>query len=107
MSTPFALAGTTLDDYFKLVQDNVNNKFRLKLCAFLTAVLFFGYIFSNFQEDDDWIIVKGQQMDFRNGFHAAIVTLSTVGYGDIVPKSNRARFASYALIITGFMIAIL
>lgn len=106
MSSPFALAATTLGDYYSIINENVNTKFQLKLVAFITTIFIFAFIFSKLTEDGDWNI-KGSEMNFRNGFHASIVTLSTVGYGDIVPSSTRARLFSYALILTGFMIAIL
>lgn len=57
--------------------------------------------------ESDWnIAIDDEKMSFRNSFHFSIVTLATVGYGDIYPVSTRARLLAYLEIFIGFLIAI-
>jgi voltage-gated potassium channel len=51
------------------------------------------------------VVVEGPESDFKNipqGMYWAIVTLTTVGYGDFVPQSTVGRFVASALMMLGY-----
>lgn len=43
----------------------------------------------------------GQSLQLHNAFYFSFITLSTVGYGDIIPVSNVARMLAAMEAITG------
>jgi hypothetical protein len=43
-------------------------------------------------------------LSFSEGVHFSIVTISTVGYGDIVPISSMARVLASAEVVCGVML---
>lgn len=80
--------------------------------AFLTfyslLVIFFASLFSIISQFSpaDHFHVGGQPrvMSFSEAIHFSIVTISTVGYGDIVPASNLARILASFEVICGVML---
>ncbi len=66
--------------------------FRLKLFLLLfLAVMFLGTLAFAYLEN----------LDFLDAFYFSIVTVATVGYGDIIPRTIAGRLLAIALIITG------
>jgi voltage-gated potassium channel len=43
-------------------------------------------------------------LSFPEAIHFSIVTISTVGYGDIVPASNLARVLAFIEVVCGVML---
>ena len=79
-----------------------NKRFELyTLGIFLGFLIFIGstviYLFESHAEG-------GQIKNLFDGFYWSIVTLSTVGYGDIVPHSTSGRLVAIVLIFSGIMI---
>lgn len=72
--------GVSVDDYM----------FRLLLLA-VVGVLSFGTIFFHIVERWSWL----------NSYFFSVVTLSTVGYGDLVPQTSIGRFVTTLYIFTG------
>ena len=56
------------------------------------------WIIHNNLENEDWYI------QYMNSFYWAIVTVMTVGYGDITPQNNLEKFFCIFVILTGCMI---
>src|SRR5262245_41278959 len=65
------------------------------LGAFLLFGVFFGVLFTSLQNlDPNTLLVAGEPgtiMTIPTGIYFSFITLATVGYGDIVPKSDLAR----------------
>ena len=65
------------------------------LGAFLLFGVFFGVLFSTLQDFDPTTLAvggaEGTIITVPTGIYFSFVTLATVGYGDIVPKSDLAR----------------
>ena len=76
-----------------------SKRFELTTLVFLMSFLIFIastaiYMFENQN-------VGGQIVDLYDAFYWAIVTISTVGYGDITPVTTGGRLVTSALIISG------
>ena len=69
-----------------------SRRLRTILAALIFFVLLFGYIF--YLTEDD---VK----TFGDGIWWALVTVTTVGYGDITPATTVGRFVASALMFLG------
>lgn len=68
------------------------------LCAVLTVVVIFGALM---------YVIEGPEYGFHSiptGMYWAIVTMATVGYGDIVPVTPLGRIIASALILLGYSI---
>ena len=66
----------------------------LKTISFLFTFLFIVsiIIYTFFNDPTDWS--KPEKLTFFEVFYFACTTLSSVGYGDLYPKSTRARIMS-------------
>ncbi len=75
---------------------------RRKILVFITAVLTITVVFGALMH-----VIEGPQRGFASipaGMYWAVVTMGTVGYGDIVPGTPLGRFIASALIIIGYSI---
>ena len=73
-----------------------------KILVFLFAVLTMVIIFGSLM-----YLVEGEENGFRNipiSIYWAIVTLTTVGYGDITPQTDLGRIVASLIMITGYAI---
>ena len=73
-----------------------------KIFVFLFAVATIVTIFGALM-----YLVEGEENGFRNipvSIYWAIVTLTTVGYGDITPQTDLGRFAASLIMIAGYSI---
>ncbi|GAB3341816.1 ion transporter [Marilutibacter aestuarii] len=68
------------------------------ICAILTVVVIFGALM---------YVIEGPEHGFASiptGMYWAIVTMSTVGYGDISPETVTGRFIASILILIGYSV---
>jgi len=73
---------------------------RLKITVFLFAVLIIVIIFGSFM-----YLIEGEKNGFTSiprSIYWAIVTLTTVGYGDISPKTNIGQVLAAMIMILGY-----
>jgi voltage-gated potassium channel len=88
----FLIAGDTLSEAFK----SSVPKIIVFLCATTTIVTIMGAIM---------FLIEGPENGFSSipkAIYWAIVTLTTVGYGDIVPQTILGKLLSSVLMITGY-----
>jgi len=81
------------------------------LCAGMSVYLLLGlmwmfaYLLVAWAVPDAFVFTAGpaagQSLHLRNAFYFSFITLSTVGYGDIIPVSNVARMLAAMEAITG------
>ena len=74
----------------------------------ISVLALFIYVFIN--SEDDWRYLhernlasgykNSNKMSFIDCFYFSIVTISTVGYGDIVPQSERAKGVAVYMILS-------
>jgi voltage-gated potassium channel len=71
-------------------------------------VIFFASIFSilsQFSTGDHFRVASvTRALSFSEAMHFSIVTMSTVGYGDIVPTSSMARVLASIEVVCGVML---
>ena len=49
---------------------------------------------------EDWYGIEDKEISYLDSIYYTIVTFSTIGYGDITPKSNRAKVITIMIIYT-------
>ena len=75
---------------------------RPKIVVFLTGVLSVAVIFGTIM-----YLVEGDEAGFTSiptGIYWSVVTMTTVGYGDIAPQTPLGQFLALCLMITGYAI---
>jgi voltage-gated potassium channel len=100
-------AGLLFDEFFQRM-----SRLAVPAFAFLTfyalLVILFASVFSiisHFAGPDHFRVGSvTRAISFPEAIHFSIVTISTVGYGDIVPVSNFARMLASAEVICGVML---
>lgn len=73
-----------------------------KITIFLTAILVLVLLLGTLM-----YVVEGQQQGFSSipqSIYWAIVTITTVGYGDVVPQTIMGKFIASVMMITGYAI---
>jgi voltage-gated potassium channel len=71
-----------------------------RIAAFATGVVFFGSLVAYYAERP----TNPEFATFGDALWWGIVTLTTVGYGDIVPKTPTGRWAAVSIMITGIAV---
>jgi voltage-gated potassium channel len=100
-------AGLLFDEFFQRM-----SRLAVPAFAFLTfyalLVILFASLFSIISQFAGPVHFRvgnvTRAISFSEAIHFSIVTISTVGYGDIVPASNFARMLASAEVICGIML---
>ena len=73
----------------------LRNKFARKAFLHLSTIAAFGGVYA-FLDEDDFVYPGHTNTDHwvRNSFYYSAVTHTTLGFGEIVPKSDAARVAT-------------
>jgi hypothetical protein len=104
---PVSLVGGALFILSSLSEDLVNTSV-VFLFAMLAIVILFASIFSivsQFSTEEHFRVGSvPKSLSFSEAIHFSIVTISTVGYGDIVPSSSIARLLASIEVICGVML---
>jgi voltage-gated potassium channel len=84
---------------------------RAKIIVFLTVVMIIVTVTGTLMYEVELIFLEGSELesDFQSipeGIYWAIVTMTTVGFGDLVPKSAPGKFLSAILILLGYSLII-
>ncbi len=79
------------------------NKIIVFLAVVMVAVTISGTLMYHVEHTSD---SAGQFTSIPQAMYWAIVTMTTVGYGDIVPKTTLGKFISAALILLGYSLII-
>lgn len=84
-----------------MIRKHIN---RYKLVLPIIFILFFAIVFTLFTSDEDWEADSG----FGNMIYFSTVTYSTVGFGDVSPKSTRAKILVVLeiLVALGFVMSL-
>lgn len=97
--------------WFQAEADDLGNaiwRARAKIVVFLTAVLIIVTVTGAMMYEIEQAALGDQSMfkSIPEGIYWAIVTMTTVGFGDIVPKSFAGKFLSSCLILLGYSLII-
>lgn len=79
---------------------------QLIVILLIVNVIFSAFLYSWVTDDDITNLPKKPSERFMAIFYYTVTTSTSTGYGDIVPKSARARVASMALQIVMFSIVV-
>ena len=68
---------------------------------FGTLFVFSSIIYLFINKHSDWYGLKDTDVDisFLDSCYYTLVTFSTIGYGDITPKSNRAKIMTMIIVV--------
>lgn len=93
-------------DFFKLLYSDIaQDRIKRKIIAFILVTIIFALIYVKFTDIKEWNIGATQHsMTFYDSVHFSIVTLATVGYGDIYPITTKARVLTHLEILIGFIV---
>ena len=95
---------------FSLVMQNVYQVFKLILLTILIMYFIgcFFFLWAQFFKDQRFTFVKDYDLQHEDGFYKmltacyfSLTTLSTVGYGDLSPKSNPERLLGMLILLGG------
>jgi len=97
--------------WFQAEADDLGNaiwRARAKIVVFLTAVLIIVTVAGSMMYEIENYAMGDESMfnSIPEGIYWAIVTMTTVGFGDIVPKSFAGKFLSSLLIMLGYSLII-
>jgi voltage-gated potassium channel len=100
-------AGLLFEEFFQRMSRLAVPAFAF-LSVYALLVIVFGSVFSilsQFGGNEHFRIGSATRMlSFSEAIHFSIVTMSTVGYGDIVPASSLARILASAEVVCGIML---
>ena len=91
----------------ELTTDTRKIKFQTKISLLIVVILAFAILYTLVNGPDDWNLPSNASMTLGSSIYFSTVSICTVGYGDITPRSSRARALVILEILVGFMIAIL
>ena len=77
------------------------NKIILKYRYLLLTILLLSLIIHFFiNTKNDWYGIEDKEISYLDSVYYTMVTFSTIGYGDITPKSNRAKIITIMIILS-------
>ena len=82
---------------YRNIINNIKNNNLLKVFLSILVVWIFGAVFIS-------LVEPGAFKDIRNSLWWAIVTMTTVGYGDMAPITNIGRFLAIIIMISGIIL---
>ena len=82
---------------YRNIINNFKNNNLLKVFLGVLVVWLFGAVFIS-------LIEPGAFTDIRNSLWWAIVTMTTVGYGDMAPTTDYGRFLAVLIMISGIIL---
>jgi len=98
--------------FLKLAKLMKNKQLIRLLFVNLLLMIFFAIIYKLIDKEQEQSFSQDKKMSMLDSIYYSVVTHTTVGYGDISPKSNKARIATilhilFVLIISMFEINLL
>jgi hypothetical protein len=79
----------------------------LRLLYFIISTLFYPFIYYFFCNYDDFYFrhpPSNNQLPFLDLIYFSVITQSTIGFGDITPKSNKGKCIVILQVLTSFII---
>ncbi|MFN7634511.1 MAG: potassium channel family protein, partial [Acetobacteraceae bacterium] len=100
--------GLLFEEFFEQVADLVQPAFAF-LTFYSVLVIVFGALYTvidRVSTQPHFVIAGagGRDITFPEALHFSLVTLATVGYGDIVPGSNLIRVLSSVEVVAGILL---
>ena len=97
--------------WFQAEADDLGNavwRARAKIIVFLTVVLIIVTVTGTlmYEIENIWLPNENDFDSIPEGIYWAVVTMTTVGFGDTVPKSPPGKFLSTVLILLGYSLII-
>ena len=88
-------------------EDATTDKVLGALCGYLLLGILFALIFAEMEQNNSGCFRMEGSSEFSDFIYFSIVTLSTLGYGDIVPVSAQARaLVSLEVLLGQFYLAV-